>query len=99
MSCSFNWICTSSSRLGCPSTRPFRVLAIHFQPVGAGACAVASRAARMVGLFLLLLANFDHVVWFHRERGDIDLAAVHLDVAVADQLAGLARGWLPKPMR
>src|SRR4051812_14572663 len=39
-----------------------------------------------------LLADVDHVVGGNLVRRDVDLAAVHLEVAVDDQLAGMAAG-------
>src|SRR5215467_3139330 len=53
MSCSFNWICTSSLRWGRLVMRPFKASrSTSIQP-GAGAWAVASRADKTVGLLRL----------------------------------------------
>src|SRR5581483_8996144 len=53
MSCSLIGICTSSSRLGMPVIRAFSPSRSTSIQEGAGACAVASRADRMVGLLRL----------------------------------------------
>ena len=66
--------------------KPSRSTSIQF---GAGACAVASRAARMVGLFLLDSRTETSSPIFTMSRRNIALAAVDLDVAMADDLAGL----------
>ena len=92
ISCSFNWICTSSSRLGWPSTRARRFSRSTSSQLGLGAWAVASRGVQNRRVVLALLADFDHVVRLHQERRDIHPAAVHLDVAVANHLAGLRAG-------
>ena len=49
ISCSFSWICTSSSRLGWAVSRPLSASRSTSIQLGVGACAVASRAPRMVG--------------------------------------------------
>ncbi len=90
ISCSFNWIWTRSSRLGwseharlSDSRGPL--------PASWGWARGPWRRARAEwsGLFLLLLANFDHVVRLHLEGRNIHAAAVHIDVPVANQLAAL----------
>ena len=55
MSCSFNWICTRSSRLGCASTRALRFSRSTSSQFGLGACAVAS--ARVQNRRVLLAAS------------------------------------------
>ena len=51
---------------------------------------MASRAARMVGLFLLFSRTSITSLTLHFERRDVDFAAVHQQMAVADELARLA---------
>src|ERR1035438_10641187 len=53
MSCSFICICTRSLRCGSAVMRPVKPSRSTSIQFGAGAWAVASRAARMVGFFLL----------------------------------------------
>ena len=89
MSCSLIGSAPVRSRCGSAGDAALQIFAVHIHPVGAGACAVASRAARMVGLFLLDSRTETSSPGFTMRRRNIDLAAVDLDVAVAHDLARL----------
>ena len=90
MSCSFNWICTNSSRLGCCEHAALESFAIHFQPVRARERAPWRRGRpEWSDCSCCVSRTSIDIARLHHERRDVDLAAVHVDVAVADHLAGL----------
>src|SRR5579859_7575942 len=75
--------------LGRPEHFRPQVLAVHFEPVGAGRVRRSVARVQNGGVLLAVLTHFDHVVGFHREGRDIHAASVHIDMPVTNQLARL----------
>src|SRR6185503_17812360 len=65
---------------------------VHRQPVGHGAAGGAFEILRRNLTRTRVVLHFDGVVHFDRVGGDADLSAVHLNVAMPDQLAGGGAG-------
>ena len=91
MSCSLIWICTSSSRLGCASTRPLQMLRDPLPSSSASAHAPWRRGRReSAGLLLAASRGLRSTSFgFTWNDGILHFAAVDLEVAVADHLARL----------
>src|SRR3979409_607262 len=64
-------------------------IAVHFQPVGRRRVCGGVAGGQNGGVLLALFASLDHIVDAYLERRDVDLAAIHGEVAMADKLAGL----------
>src|SRR5690606_16497905 len=64
-------------------------LPVHFQPIRRRSMRRGIACAENRGIVPALLSHLNHIVWLYLKGRDIDLAAIHLDVAVPHDLARL----------
>src|ERR1700683_4607116 len=76
--------------LGLCDDPALQVIAVDFEPVRRGSVRGGVAGSQNSGIVLTFFADFDDVVYVDLKRGNVDLAAVDHQMAVTDQLAGLA---------